>query len=386
MQIGMRGGEVIIGIPVLLVGGTEIQTLNLVNVLVGAGYKVTVCCYYEYGQNMVDRFEAAGAEVLLLKYERAKGLWHLAKGLIGIFREKKPAIVHVQYMAPGFVPVIAAHIAGVKTVFATVHQPGSAYGWRAKMLLRTAARFCTAFFCNSIAVEKSWFGSAALYQPEIAKVRRHCTIYNGVDYAAITKAVSGVNRTALRTQMGVADGPIIGIVGRLSGEKGQAVLLDAMSDVIKTIPDATLLVVGDGPDGEMLRKRAEDLKLSNYVKWLRQKNPEEVYQLYGIMDVVVVPSVFEGFGLVAAEAMAAGRPVVASSADGLREIVDDGVTGILVVPRSSRAIKDAICKLLADRNLSEAMGQLGKERIGNLFSLGRFSSAILDAYRRHSNV
>ena len=72
---------VLIAIPVLLIGGTEVQTLNLVNVLVIAGYKVTVCCYYEYDQSMVNLFKEAGAEVHLMGYERKKGLRHLAKGL-----------------------------------------------------------------------------------------------------------------------------------------------------------------------------------------------------------------------------------------------------------------------------------------------------------------
>jgi glycosyltransferase involved in cell wall biosynthesis len=380
------GGKIIIAIPVLLIGGTEMQTLNLVNVLVAGGYKVSVCCYYEYDQGMVNRFEDAGARVLLMRHERAKGLWHLAKGLIQLFKSMKPDIVHVQYVAPGFIPVIAARIAGVKTIFATVHQPGSAYGWKAKMLLRTAARLCTAFFCNSLAVEKSWFGSSELYQPGSAKARRHYTIYNAVDTGAIEKAVSGADRTALRLQLGLGDGPVVGIVARLRWEKGHALLLDAFPEVLRKFPDAQLLIVGDGPDRKKLRKLAEDLKLTDNIRWLGQKSSEEVYRLYSVMNIVAVPSVFEGFGLSAAEAMAAGLPVVASSVGGLTEIVDDGVAGILLEPGSSLAAKQALCKLLANRNLSEAMGQRGQKRIGNLFSLQRFSSSILGAYRLHSNT
>jgi len=104
------GRNILVSLPVLLLGGTEIQTVNLVHVLVSAGYRVTICCYYEYDAEMVRQFEAMGTAVLLMHYERATGLWHLAKGLIRFFKEKKPDIVHVQYLAPGFVPVAAAWI------------------------------------------------------------------------------------------------------------------------------------------------------------------------------------------------------------------------------------------------------------------------------------
>jgi glycosyltransferase involved in cell wall biosynthesis len=377
------GTYVLIAIPVLLVGGTEIQTLNLVNVLVSAGYRVLICCYYEYDQDMVKRFETAGATVTLLKYERAKGLWHLAKGLMKLFREKKPDIVHVQYIAPGLVPIVAAKIAGVKTIFATVHQPGSAYGWKAKMLLRTAARFCTAFFCVSRSVEETWFGDSEVFDPDnITAGRRHFTVYNAVDADRIESIVKATNREELRKSLGVNGKKIVGVVGRLREEKGQIVLLDAMVEVIKTIPDAMLLVVGDGPDRVSLELRAKSLGLASNILWLGQKNPEEVYQLYSIMDVLAVPSLFEGFGFAAAEAMAAGIPVVGTRIDGLTEVVDDGVTGILVPPNDSPALAHAILEFVGDTTRAESAGVRGKERAVSLFSVERFRTSMLASYKQ----
>jgi glycosyltransferase involved in cell wall biosynthesis len=298
--------KIIIAIPVLLVGGTEIQTLTLVYVLVSGGYKVTVICYYEYDESMLQIFESTGAEVLLMKYERAKGLWHLAKGLIELFKSMKTGIVHVQYIAPGLVPIFAARIAGVKTIFATVHQPGSHYGLKAKILIRAAARLCTTFFCNSLAVEKSWFGDSELFDPQkVNKGRGHFTIYNAVDVKEIEKIIKKTDSKAIKKSLGIDGKKVVGVVGRLREEKGQAFLLDSMAEVIKTNPDSMLLVVGDGPDRMSLELKAERLGLSNNILWLGQKSHEEVYQLYGIMDVVAVPSLFEGFGLTAAEAMAA---------------------------------------------------------------------------------
>jgi len=367
-------------IPVLLVGGTENQTLTLAKLLIEAGYRVIVCCYCEYELNMVSQFQTIGAEVILMKYDMSKGLWHLTKDLIAYFKKKKSDIVHVQYIAPGFIPILAAKLAGVKTIFATVHQPVTPYGVKAKLLLRAAATLCTTFFCNSLAVEKSWFGNAELYRSESAKLRRHFTIYNAVDTVAIGTAVSGADRTALRLQMGLGDGPVVGIVARLRWEKGHALLLNAFPKVLMKFPDAQLLIFGDGPDKELLAQLAEDLKITNNVHWAGQQSSNEVYKLYSVMDIVAVPSVFEGFGLVAAEAMAAGLPVVGTNVGGLAEVIEDGKTGYLVPPGNSMAIADALVQLLSDPEMAVAMGNRGQVRARQQFSMEQFGQTILSAY------
>jgi len=372
--------SVIIAIPVLLVGGTEMQTLNLVRTLVANGYQVTVCCYYDHESSMVTAMEAAGAHLVLLDMAWSVGLWQLLAKLRRLFAAQHPDIVHVQYIAPGLIPVIAAKLAGIKTIFATVHQPGSPYGLKAKLFLRTAARLCRAFFCNSLAVEKSWFNNAVLYQPGLATTSRHYTIYNAVDAPAITKAVSGADRTALRLQLGLGNGPVVGIVGRLRWEKGQALLFDAFSIVLEQFPDAQLLIVGDGPDRLSLEQRAKSLGIVNSIFWLGQKSPEEVYRLFSIMDIVAVPSVFEGFGLVAAEAMAAGLPVVASNVGGLTEVIEDGITGVLVPPGDCGAMATAITALLDSHGKADQMGKKGLQRVRAHFSVAKFSQAILSAY------
>lgn len=378
--------SVIIAIPVLLVGGTEIQTLDFVNVLVSAGYEVTVCCYYEYDESMVSRFESTSAEVLLMKYERAKGLWHLTKGLIHLFKSMKPDIVHVQYIAPGLVPIIAAKLAGIKIVFATVHQPWSAYGLKAKMLLRTAARFCTAFFCVSKAVEESWFGDSEVLDPAHSnKKRKHFTLYNAVDVNKIESIVNSTDKEELRKSLGINGKKVVGVVGRLRWEKGQGILLKAMRTIVQSVPDTVLMVVGEGPDRDVLKKQAADLKISANIIWLGQKKPEEVNELYSIMDVVAVPSIFEGFGLVAAEAQAARLPVVGTRVDGLTEIIDDGASGYLVEAGNSTELSGAIINLLSNPEKAKTMGMKGLETVLERFSSERFGKTILGIYQTAFN-
>lgn len=372
---------VLIIIPVLLVGGTEMQTLNLVRTLANNGYLVTVCCYYDHEVSMVTAMEAAGAQVVLLDLDRSSGLLHLLGKLKQLFREEQPDIVHVQYIAPGLIPILAARLARVPTIFATVHQPGRTYGWKAKLLLRSAARLCTLFFCNSLAVEQSWFGSATLFNRQ--HKHRHCTIYNAVDVERISRIAAGTDRTALRTTLNLGDRPVVGVVGRLRGEKGQSVLFEAMVQVVRQIPSALLLVVGDGPDRAVLQRQAERLGIAGNVCWLGQQSADEVFRLYSIMDVAAVPSIFEGFGLVAAEAMAAGLPVVGSAVDGLAEVIADHETGRLVPPQDAGALAAALIALIALLESPETaadMGRKGRQRVEEHFSLQRFSESTLAAY------
>jgi glycosyltransferase involved in cell wall biosynthesis len=106
-----------------------------------------------------------------------------------------------------------------------------------------------------------------------------------------------------------------------------------------------------------------------------------VLALYGIMDVVAVPSQFEGFGLSAAEAMAAGRPVVGTRVGGLAEIIEDGVTGYLISPDDSTGFAAALVRVLSDPHEAAIMGQRGRKRVSEQFSSKRFAESFVEAYR-----
>jgi glycosyltransferase involved in cell wall biosynthesis len=390
MQHERSKKTVLIGIPVLLLGGTEIQTLSVVRVLVSAGYQVLVCCYYEFDEAVAEQFRQIGAEVLLLKLNRTGGNscaathWALLIRLVVLFRQVCPDIVHVQYLAPGLIPLMAARIAGVRTVFATVHIAGSyAYGRKARVMLRAAASLCTAFFCVSRGVEEFWFGDSALLNEQSAKSgRRHFTIYNAVDVWKIERTVSAIDSGKLRESLGISRQPLIGIVGRLAEQKGHRVLIEALPEVIRDFPDVGLIIIGDGPEAENLRKKAEELGVDDHIIWMGAKPQMKVFQLYRAMDLFVMPSLYEGFGLTAAEAMAAGLPVVSSTIEGLSEVVEDGATGYLCPAGDSQALAGWIKELLSDPLRAKEMGQRGRQRVKDLFSMDAFHKSMFFAYEK----
>ena len=387
-EAGNKKVEVLI--PVLLAGGTEAQTLHLVRALTGGGYCVGVCCYFEANETLIQAFEREGARVSLLGLGRSDqahrfiSLLKVGRGLFRYLHRTRPDVVHVQYLAPGLVPVLAARAARVPTVLATVHQPGDPYGAMARLSLRLAARLSTAFFCVSRAVEQSWFGDSGLFDPSSVGKRRRFTLYDCVDVERFSDAASQAGSHAARETLGLGSRPTVGVVGRLRREKGHAVLLEALSLVVQSVPDVALLVVGDGQDRAGLEERARGLCLDGHIVWLGARRSEELPGLYGVMDVVAIPSQFEGFGLVAVEAMAAARPVVAFATGGLTEIVVDGVSGKLVPPGDRIAFAGALVGLITDRKGAVEMGKAGRRIVQSGFSQETFSSLILSAYRRYA--
>lgn len=372
--------RVIICIPCFLLGGSEVATLSFVKALMQGKYDVTICCYYEHEAAMVSRFEQAGARVELLGLSRGS-LTRLFFVLVDFFRSRRPDVVHVQYFAPGMVPILAACRVGVKHVFATVHAAGQkGYGWKGKAMLRFSASFTDHFFCVSQNAERFWFGSACTPQePSDWRKARHSTIYNCVDVQAIQAAGRGVDRECLYPEI-PADAKVVGIVGRVVQLKGHSTLLKAMSIVIRQIPEAFLLVIGSGPDEVLFRREAEGLALVQNVIWKGRVEPEALPQYYHAMDVLAMPSQWEGFGLTAAEAMAAGKPVVGTDVPGLREVVEDAVTGFLVPVGDAEALARKLCVLLSDESQAREMGLKGRNRVQALFDVTCCSDKWVRAY------
>jgi len=367
--------KVVILTPVLLVGGTERHTQVLARVLCEAGHAVEVVCYYESDPAMVGSVERTGARVRLLELRREDGLLHLARVLRRLLREARPGVVHVEYVAPGFVPMLAARSAGVRRLFATLHQPATPYGWQARILVRTAARLCTGFFCVSQAAERSWFGDSEVWEPgKDVRSRRHWTLHTGVDVEAVAASASREG-PALRKRLGLEGYPVAGVVGRLRHEKGQDILLKSMAQVAARVPEARLLVVGDGPDRDVLQAQARKLGLESSVVWAGQAAPEEVHAYYGAMDVLVVPSRYEGFGLVALEGLAAGLAVIATQVEGLSEIVEGVPGGELVPAGDAGALARAIVERLQCSKARAEFGAQARAEVTRRFSREAFAEA-----------
>jgi glycosyltransferase involved in cell wall biosynthesis len=214
---------------------------------------------------------------------------------------------------------------------------------------------------------------------------RCLTVFNGVDVNAFSPAGNGIRDS---------NGACIVYVGRISPEKGLHVLLDAFEQVLARRPDARLRIVGgaqvvpkefivDLSDDPEVRNLGRFYGGENYIDFLRKRvrgplqgrvsfegelRHEAVAKLLPGASVLVLPSLVETFGMPAAEAMAAGIPVVASRIGGLPEVVVEGKTGLLAKANSPIALAQALLRVLDDPAMAQAMGQAGRQRVEQLFS------------------
>jgi glycosyltransferase involved in cell wall biosynthesis len=168
--------------------------------------------------------------------------------------------------------------------------------------------------------------------------------------------------------------PLLLAVCRLEAQKGLETAVRALPE----LPDATLLVLGEGPDRAALESLASSLGVRDRV--LLPGRVGDVASLYERADVVVHPARWEGFGLAMLEAMLAARPVVAARAGSAPELVDDGVTGRLVGVDDSAALHGAVSSLLADPDRAAVMGAAGLERARAEFSVARMAERTLALY------
>lgn len=376
---------VVVGIPVLLRGGTEIQTLHLVRVLRNLGYRVVVCCYHEHDDQIVEDFRRAGAEVVLLTMPRARSIremFGLMKKLRIEFRRLKPDILHLQYITPGFLSTFSAWCSGKAVIILSIHYPATALKWREKILFRCAAALAKFIVANSLETERSWFGSSVLITPEMPIEKlRHGTIYNCVDNFGIRETLQTMQAGEIRRSMNIEGMLVFSIIGRISPEKGHEILFRALQIVHAGRQNFVLLVVGAGNLDVSLHSLARELKIEHVIQWCGSVNQNDVLRFLKVTDIAIVPSLYEGYGLAAAEAMAAGIPVIASSTGGLPEVVEHGQTGLLVARGDAKALADAIQLLAENPEMRAAYGKAGKRRVETDFSVERYQSCIRAMYQ-----
>ena len=238
---------------------------------------------------------------------------------------------------------------------------------------RETLRCLTPEIDQLIAVSKSIVAKIADERPGLAPVR---LIYNGVDLARYDHQVPN---NELRDIFGIEPGSqVVGVVARLEPEKGHQTLLDAWPHVLRAVPDAYLMVVGEGSMRDALEQQASANRVAHRVVFTGRR--DDIPAVTASFDVAVLPSHREAQGLSILEAMALSRPVVASDVGGIPEMIEDGVTGLLVEHDHPDKLAAAIVRLLSDRAYAEAIAKAGHDLVHDRFCVELMVRAIEDIY------
>lgn len=262
---------------------------------------------------------------------------------------------------------VVAKLAGIPMV-ATVH--GKNYFWE-KARRRWAYRLVSRYV-KLVAVSED-LKRFIVTQTGINASRVQVT-YNGVDE---TLGGFSCDNRQFKRELGIPEGEqVVGVVGNLYPVKGHKYLLDAIPQVLKSCPNTTFILIGRGELEVSLQAQARDLGIETQVRFLGFR--QDIPKFLAIMDVFAMPSLSEGLSIALLEAMAAGKPVVVTRVGGNPELVVDGVTGLLVPPENSEGFAEALIKCLSGRRLAEQLGENGRKRLGESFTL----SSMIRCYQR----
>lgn len=316
-------------------------------------------------------FEAAGAKVIYSDYmKRNIGLKDIAatREIYRLCRREKFDIVHTHSTKPGIIGRIAASVARVPLVVHTVH--GLAFHKFVKFpkwQFYWACEMFASLFCDKIILVNQYYSRYFNWFK-----RKVETVYNGVDFPLLPEAEKQNNII-----------PKVLFVGRLDEPKDPLTLLQAAEYVAEKYPEVRFTLVGDGEKFRECQDFIEKHNLSDTVSlegW--QKN---VVPYYLTHDIFVAPSIYESFGLMFVEAGFYGLPVVATWVEGIPEVVEDQVSGLLCSPRKPDELAGNIIRLVEDRSLCSSMGTAGHRRVTSLFSSRKMTERYKKIYNENSN-
>jgi glycosyltransferase involved in cell wall biosynthesis len=364
-----------------VISGSGLNTYLTMRGMDRTAYEVELAC--APGGKLIDLIRGGGMKVRLFK-NLVQPL-HPLKDLLGLIdltrflRKQRYHIVHTHNSKAGFIGRLAARWAGVPIIVHTVH--GFAFhdrepAWR-QILFRNLERLASRWCDKMVFISQPLIDWAL--RERIARKEKIQKIYSGIELDHFEPVPEG-EKKALKEAWGIREeAPVVGIVSKLWEGKGHTVLIHAFEGLKREIPEAVLVIAGEGYLRDKLSDLVDRLGLKGSVLFTGFQM--DVRRIIATFDVAVLPSFFEGMGRVLLEAMAMGKPVVASSVGGIPDLVHHGKTGFLVTPGSVSELKSGLLTLIRNKALAKEMGEEGRMRISEEFSAGRMAQSIEKLYR-----
>jgi len=358
-------------IGALRTGGAEKQLINYLEAADRVEFRHTVLCLTARGE-MAETAEAFGVPVVVRKV-RFRNFFRDLSGLAAWFREENVAVIHTHMFFAAMWARLAGLRAGVPVLVTTEHgkEPWKKW-WQIRL-----DRWLTRRTFRHIAVSED--GRNIRINRDHVAPDRILVVPNGVPIPPVIDDPE--SRARLRREFGLAENqPVIGSVGRMIGAKAYPVLLEALDVARQSLPDLHWLQIGDGPEREAVMDKARALGLADHVTFAGRRT--DIGDLLEAMDVWVMSSIREGLPVALLEAMAAGKPIAATSVGGIPDAVDDGVSALLVQENDPVGLAAIIVRLFEDRELAARLAEAARQRAIAEYSIGAVAAAIENIYRQ----
>lgn len=370
----------VFGVRPLRIGGTETFARELSLQLQQRDWK-SVLCFLRSPPEDVRRFLSL-PNVTLEVLENSTDLnFSATTALARIIRRHKPEILHLHFT--GFLGVYPwlGRLLSVKKVFFTDHtsRPAGYKPRRAPAWKRTLARMINAPITKVVCVSE--YGRRCLTTLGLLPPERHELVYNAVDLSRITEQPE--RAAEFRRKYAIpAQRVVIVQVSWIIPEKGIPELLQAARILVSRNPDVHFVLVGEGSYREQFMRDAEALGIAGHIAWTGLIQDPFGEGVYEVADIVCQLSEWEElFGWMIAEAMAYGKPIVATRVGGIPELVSDNVSGYLVNRGDPAAAAEKLEMLAADAGLRRKLGEQGREVVKSKFDLKRNVAQLVDLYQ-----
>jgi len=365
------------------IAGAEKHLLTLIPGLRARGVDARLIALIE-PDRPVDELQAA-AETAAIPFERvvihANADLSLIPRLRALFRAQKPAVVHTHLLHADLYGIPAARLARVAHVVTSRHNDDDfrrAAHWR--MIHRTQWRMVDAGIAISDAIR------SFCIDVEGAPLDKMHTVHYGLNADLSPNPVSVYRQRGLSARRDNHKGDSegggalrIGMICRLIPQKGVHYGIDAFAHLAPDFPDARLIIAGDGDLRADLEAQCQHLGIQDRVEFLGWQ--ADIHPIMASLDIFLMPSLWEGFGLVLLEAMAHDLPIVASRVSAIPEIIVDDETGLLVPPRDVEGLVSALRRLLSDPALRLRLGSSGGARLREQFSADKMIDATMTIYK-----
>jgi glycosyltransferase involved in cell wall biosynthesis len=352
------------------IGGAEQLVLDTAPRLRALGFDLRVAALKGAGP-LLGELEAAGVPAVALD-ARHRGDLGVVLRLAGLLRRERIDLLHSHLYIANLAGRVAGRIAGVPVILSAQHDTDLWMRPHHRLIERLSARLADRVIACSEAVRAWQIDAVGLPPAKLTTLRN----------AIVPPADPGESeRDAARTALGAApEDLVVGTLGRLfEPKKGLRIFIDAAVAVAARAPRARFVVAGEGPARAELEMRARHAGLGPRLIFAGARR--DVPVLLSAYDLFVQPSLWEGFGLTVVEAMAVGRPVVASQVGGIPEIVRHGRDGLLVAPGDAGALADAIVDLLDDPERRARFAAEGRRRARTEFHIDRLVGETAALYR-----
>jgi len=324
----------------LAIGGLQQVVVNICRAIDREKFEVTVICLRDLGE-FVPEVERMGIKVRLLPQKQNGTDYFSFLKLARILKEEKIDVIHTHNTQPFVDGTIAGLMAGVKTIVHTDH----ARSFPDKRRYMFAEWLMSHFVYKIVGVSEHT--SRNLMKFERISAKKIVTIPNGI-YGSQYKII--VDKEKKKKELGIKrNGPILGVGVRLTEQKGITYLLKAMPKVVREFPDVTLVIAGHGPLEPQLKKEAVELKVNDNVFFLGPRL--DMPEILKLLDIYVLPSLWEGLPMVILEAMASGCPIIATDVGGTGTAIQNGSNGSLVKAKDAQELSMEIIKLLHNKEL-----------------------------------